>query len=182
MPGSARPAVAALALSLTLLSGCAPMRVNSFLERGATLSGYRTYAWAPTDRLSTGDPRLDNNPFFQRRLQTGVETELLTRGFQKADAGASDVVVHYHASVSQQVSVNGADQDDLRCETPPCSPDVYEKGSIVLDLVDRRTNKLVWRGWATTTFDNIIDNQRLFEQTIDEAVRKILDRLPPRGV
>jgi hypothetical protein len=153
----------AAALWLALLSACAPIRVNSFLERGATLTPYRTYAWAPTDRLSTGDPRLDNNPFFQRRLQAGVETQLGTKGFQKADAAsASDLVIHYHASVSQQISVSGVDQD-------------------VLDLVDRRTNKLVWRGWATTTFDNIIDNQRLFEQTIDAALRKIFDRLPPRG-
>ena len=170
------------ALWLALLSACAPIRVNSFLERGATLTAYRTYAWAPTDRLSTGDPRLDNNPFFQRRLQTGVDTQLETKGFQKADAAsAPDLVIHYHASVSQQVSVSGVDQDDLRCQTPPCVPDVYEKGSIVLDLVDRRTNKLVWRGWATTTFDNIIDNQRLFEQTIDAAVQKIFDRLPSPG-
>ena len=51
----------------------------------------------------------------------------------------------------------------------------------MLDLVHRRRNRLVWRGWATTSFDNIIDYQRLFEQTVDETVRKIFERLPKTG-
>ena len=137
------------------------MRVNSFLERGANLAQYRTYAWAPADRLSTGDPRLDNNEIFLRRLQSGVDNQLAIKGFGKADADAADVIVHYHLGVTQQITVSGADQDDLRCETPPRSADVYDKGSLVLDLVDRRRNRLVWRSWATTSFDNLIDEQRL---------------------
>lgn len=171
---------AAVALAAVTFAGCAPMRVESFAERGADFTRLRTYVWAQTNALSTGDPRLDNNPFFQRRLQSDIEAQLATRGMQKAiDDMPADVVLHYHASVTQQISANGLDQDSPRCEPgTDCTPNVYEKGSLVLDFVDRATNKLIWRGWANTALDNVVDNQRALEETIDEAVRKILARLP----
>ena len=40
------------------------MRVDSFTERGVDIRQYRTYEWGPADTFSTGDPRLDNNRFF----------------------------------------------------------------------------------------------------------------------
>jgi hypothetical protein len=58
------------------LAGCATMRVGSFVERGTNFTVYRTYAWASDAQLSTGDPRLDNNEFFQTRLRAAVEKGL----------------------------------------------------------------------------------------------------------
>ncbi len=175
--------VAAAALAAATLAGCAPMRVNSFVERGTDFGRLRTYVWAQTSELSTGDPRLDNNPFFQRRLQSDVEAQLAARGFQKAmDGMPADVELHYHASVTQQISVSGVDTDSPRCEpNTSCAPIVYEKGALVLDLVDLGSKRLVWRGWADTALDNVIDNQRALEETIDDAVRRILERLPRPG-
>src|SRR6266511_3238608 len=87
---------AVLALSMT---ACAPVRVHSFAERGADFTRYRTYKFGPADSTSTGDPRLDNNPFFNQRVQTDVEKELAARGFEKTRSGRADLLVHYHASI-----------------------------------------------------------------------------------
>ncbi len=176
-------AIALAAATSAALAGCAPIRVESFVERDVDFSRFHVYTWAETDNLSTGDPRLDNNPFFQRRVQANVEAQLATRGMHKAtDIMPADVVLRYHASVTQQISASGLDQDSPQCEAGvDCAPIVYEKGSLVLDFVDRVTNRLLWRGWANTALDNVIDNQRALEETIDDAVRKILARLPPVG-
>ena len=53
-------------------------------------------------------------------------------------------------------------------------------GGSDIDLVDPATSRIVWRGWADETLDGAIDNQRWMEQRIDQAVSKILARLPPR--
>ena len=45
-------------------------------------------------------------------------------------------------------------------------------------FVDTRTNRVVWRGWAEGSVDGVIDNQQWLEQRVDEAVRRILARLP----
>jgi len=57
-------------------------------------------------------------------------------------------------------------------------PNVYDVGSIVLDLVDPKTNKLIWRGWATGSMDGAIDNQAFMEQRIDDAVARVVSTLP----
>jgi hypothetical protein len=57
---------------------------------------------------------------------------------------------------------------------------VYDAGTLLIDLVDARTNRLVWRGWAEGSVDGVIDNQEWMEARIDEAVTRILERLPRR--
>lgn len=164
-----------VAIAALTVTGCAAMRVNSFIERGTNFTVYRTYEWAPADQLATGDPRLDNNEFFQERVQAAVEKGLAARGLEKA-ASAPDFVLHYHASVTQRVDTAGVDRKYGYCED--CTPSVFDAGTLTLDIVDARTKRLVWRGWAESTFDGVVDNQEWLEQKIDEAVAQILGRLP----
>jgi hypothetical protein len=49
---------------------------------------------------------------------------------------------------------------------------------LTIDVVDARTNRLVWRGWAEGVVEGVIDNQSFMDDTIDTAVRRILDRFP----
>lgn len=168
----------AVALSALALTACATMDLRSFVERGTDLTQYRTYNWGPADVQATGDPRLDNNPFFQERIQAAVEKQLNARGFEKTTADPPDLLIHYHASVEQQISTNGADQRYVYCED--CRPYVYDAGTIVVDLVDARTRRLAWRGWAEGSIEGVIDDQAWMEKRIDEAVARILERLPRR--
>jgi hypothetical protein len=87
------------------------MRVGSYPERGTDFTRYRTYDWAPAGQFSTGDPRLDNNPFFQERLRAAVEKELAARGFEKRTSETSDLLIHYHASIRERIDVSGLDRE-----------------------------------------------------------------------
>ena len=166
--------VAALALA-----GCASLNVSSYVERGIDLRQYRTFGWGPPEGLYTGDPRLDNNRFFDERVRTEVEAGLAARGFEKA-ANTPDVLVHYHASVTQRIDARELDREYGSCENDSCRPYVYEAGTLVVDLVDPRTKKVVWRGWAEGAIDGVIDNQTWMEEKVSEAVARILERLPNR--
>lgn len=158
--------------------GCAPMTVNAYLERGANLRQYHTYMWGPADVGVIGDPRLDNNPFFDRRVREQVEKQLARRGFERSTASTADLLVHYHASVTQQVDVRNFDRDYTYCQHADCRPFIYDAGTIFIDMVDPRTKMLVWRGWAESSIDGLIDRQDWIEQHVDNAVRRIIDRLP----
>ena len=52
-------------VSALALAACATTNVSSFVERGIDVRQYRTYSWGPAGERATGDPRLDNNQFFQ---------------------------------------------------------------------------------------------------------------------
>jgi hypothetical protein len=60
-----------------------------------------------------------------------------------------------------------------------CHSSVYDAGTITIDLVDNRTNRLVWRGWSEGSLDGI-DSQDVIEARVDDAVSRIMTRLPPR--
>jgi hypothetical protein len=176
------PRIAATAFAivgLVMAGACGPIRVRSFTEPGVNLANYHSYAWTTDTDYATGDPRLDNNPFFRTRLMDAVDHELSRRGFEKRETPPPDVLVHFHARISQAVDVSAVDQRYGACQN--CGASVYDAGSILIDFVDARTDKLAWRGWAETSMEGSIDNQRLMEQQIDEAVAKILQQLPGRS-
>ena len=170
--------ILAITLFAPALTACATMSVRSYAERGAQFPHYQIYMWGPADQLTTGDPRLDNNPFFHERIQADVDKLLAARGYKKVMTAPSDLTVHYHASIVQRVDVNGVDREYGYCDADECRPYVSEAGTLAIDLVDSRTKRLAWRGWAESTVDGVIDNQAWMEKKIDDAVARIVENIP----
>jgi hypothetical protein len=164
-----------MVLASLAAAACASTQVSSFLESGVDLYRYHAYSWGPPDAAATGDPRLDNNEFFRNRMQAQVDTHLAAQGFERVESGA-DLLVHYHVSVTQRIDVNRIDQQYGYCDS--CRPQVYDAGTLTLDLVDARLKRLVWRGWAIRSFDGVLDRQEWMEKQIDDAVARIFARLP----
>jgi hypothetical protein len=159
-------------------TACAVVTVSSFSNRGFDIGRYHTYAWGPADTHGTGDPRLDNNRFFEERVREQVDRQLAVRGFEKT-AGTPDLLVHYHASFKQQLDIRERDRQYAPCPPADCGAFVYDAGTLVVDLVEARTETLVWRGWAEGSMDGVIDDQAWLEARVDAAVLRILKRLPP---
>ncbi len=167
------------ALIAVALAGCATMTVRSYAEKGATFPHYQTYMWGPADELTTGDPRLDNNPFFHDRVRADVEKLLAARGFKKQRAAPVDLTVHYHASFRDRIDVNGIDREYGYCENvDSCRPYISEAGTLTIDLVDTKTKRLAWRGLAEGIVNGVIENQAWMEKQIDEAVTRIVESIP----
>lgn len=170
----------ALVLSALMLAGCATVNVSSYVEGGTDIPRYHTFGWDQTDTLSTGDPRLDNNRFFDERVRAQIEKGLVGRGFNKIASGTPDLLVHYHVFVTQEIDVRNFDREYTYCADADCRPFIYDAGTLFVDLVDPLTNKVVWRGWAEGSVEGVIDNQGSMEVRVDEVVARILERLPRR--
>ncbi len=171
--------IGVLAVFALAVGACAlPVRVNSYVDRGADLSRYHTYDFAPVESVSTGDPRLDSNPFFNDRLRTAVEKELGARGYERTTSGTPDFRVHFHTRVTQEVDVNDIDRRQGYCADRDCTPFVYDQGTLLVDLVDAGTNKLVWRGWAESNINGVVDNQSWMERRVDAAIARIIATMP----
>ena len=172
----------ALGTTLLVLAACGPMKVYSYTEHGAHLAQYATYDWGPIDQRTTGDPRLDDNPFFQERIQAQADRELTRRGYVKATTGQPDLTVVYRARIRQEIDLNGADRPDALtyCAEGACEPYAYDAGTLLIDLVDATTNRVVWRGWAEGSVEGVVNNQAWMEQKIDEVVARIFEKCPRR--
>ena len=119
------------------------------------------------------------NPFFERRLITAADRELSAHGFELRPSGNTDLVLHFHASVSQRLDVSVIDGTLGACSG--CgSSSLYDAGTIMLDLVDPKTNTLLWRAWSEGSIDGLVDDQKIFEQRIDDAMKRIVATLPKK--
>lgn len=178
----ARVLPSVLAVIVLSGAGCATtnMTVSSHVQSGLDVTRYRTYDWGKADEFPAGDPRLDKNPDFRDRVEGAVEKALALKGIQRSTSGTPDMVVHYHASISDRIDVNRTEREFGYCQGADCESWVieYEAGTLVIDFIDARTNRLIWRGWAQDSVEGVLDNPERMVRQINEAVSRMLARFP----
>lgn len=157
-------AIAVLALAA---GACATTHAGSYVQRGIDFAQYRTYDWAPPDPLPAADPRLAEHAYFQDYVEGAVQRGLAGNGFGKTPAADPDLLVHYHASVTQRLRVD-----------PFGRAQEFEAGMLVLDVLDARSGRLVWRGWARHGVTDLLNNPERMASRINTAVAAMLDTMP----
>ncbi len=173
-------AMGALAL-ITLAGACSPsIRAGADFVPGVDLGSFATFTWDEPDTRPVGDPRLENNPFFEARLHDAIERELNTRGLRPADSGAG-LVVHHHATVRDHVEVYEADREAgyTTSEYGEGTQVVqYDQGTLLVDIADAETREVLWRGWAQFDISAAMVNPEIMAERINEAVAKIFEHYP----
>jgi hypothetical protein len=173
--------LAALTASLLVVSACATVRVSSHTERGLSWAQFRTFDWGPPDAVPAGDARLDKDANFQDRMQGAIEKQMAAHGVaHAAGADGPDLLVHYHATGAERIDVDEMDRSSGYCVTADCRPRVtrHEAGTLVVDVIDARTNRLIWRGWAQGRLDRVLGNHDRVRQAIEESVKEIFTTFP----
>jgi len=167
-------------------AGCATMNVQTDAAPDAaqTTAGYRTYAWLP---LQAEDRA--HNPALVPQVQQSADRELAAKGYQRIDSGEPDFRIGWHANVENRTEVEQINPYygyvwDPTFFGPYAYPGAvavreYREGTLVLDVVDASTNKLVWRGSAEAEVPASASLHERAEK-IDEGVKRILEKFPPK--
>jgi hypothetical protein len=174
--------ILATAAAALLLTGCATRIVSSHVELGADFARYRTYDWGPVDALPTGDARLDNNAIFRDHFQGAIEKELAARRLVLT-SDAPDLLIHTHTNVTRRLDVDAMPREYPRCQGNGCSPTIvqYEISTLMIDVVDARTKKLVWRAWSRDDLSGVIDDQQQLRRAVTAAVVDMMKLFPTRA-
>ncbi len=180
-----RRSVVKVALLISVPIGCSSMTIETRADPEASFSGFETYNWMPNPRGV--DRRV--GPQVAGWIVAAIDEQLAAKGFEKLDGADTDFKVGYHAAVQGTMEVSYIDSyygygvqpwypRFGAVEQQQSAARYYDKGSIVIDIVDGRANRLVWRGVAEAEVDRQVDPERLQER-VREAVRKILADFPP---
>jgi hypothetical protein len=179
-------------------AACAPSpKIGYDFDRSADFKAYHTYAWLSGDQEKTGDRRADSSTV-DMRIRIAVGTQLRLKGYQTLQEGKPDFYVAYHVglrdsspNISTQYYSDGmagrafAHSADSRTagkpapginETPAPS---YLTGSLLIDIIDAASQKLVWRGTANGEVDPGLTSQQRDERT-KAIVHNILSHFPPK--
>lgn len=152
------------------------------VDREVDFSKYKTYAWASHVRDIANNTFFLNDLILKDLVKHAVAHELDAKGYRMVDGLNADLVVNFRV-FDQPVEITGMtglgndywaptelyEYDDRRTYR-------LEKGSIIVQLADKSTGKVVWQGYASGLTDgNVFDKS---EDKVTTAVSKVFERYP----
>lgn len=180
-----------LVISL-LLSGCAstPQVTTDFNP---------SYNFANLKTFSVQDAKADNkeniliSPFTFNHIHDLLNTELAKRYQSVSEEKSADFVVTYHVVMEEKLDPRV--YDDLygfgywgrgpRYPSPffarpaySTSLNVYSQGSLIIDMVDTKTNQPIWRGVSEKRLSKGLTPQQQRE-VLAGALLEVLAQFPP---
>ena len=163
-----------LAISLGLTS-CSPFQVKSDYSATTNFSNYKTY------KLRIDD--LNLNDIDKDRVLNEVSKQLQMKGFKVSES--PDLIVNLKANHKQINDIQGGSPYGMYggfgyggfgFGMSRTFSSNYNQGSLVVDLIDAQSQKLVWQG---TGKGISVDSPRAKQKQIPEIVAEIMANYPP---
>lgn len=166
------------ALLLLLYSSGVAQKVSVDYDRNAEFARYRTYSL-----MESKNPA--SSQLWCQRIVNNIQIRLAVKGLLPARKGEFvDLYVVYNAGLKERTAIEGYDydygpgwrwawsDDDSRMNTA-----LEKRDTLVLDLIDARANRLIWRGVATDTLSD-----KSYKTTkIDRATEKMFAKYPSKS-
>ena len=166
-----------LILSVLVFLGCSSLRVTNDYDPEFEFSKQITFAVAHHNR--EGEDTLLND-----RLLSALETELGSKGYVKAFKAEADLVFVFHTKVENKIDIDTDYQmvgygryrygGGMVATT---STYQYTKGTLIVDALNPKDEKIVWRGIATDTLSEHKTPQKRTEY-INEVVKELMQSFP----
>ena len=168
-----------LAAALVLSAGAAlAQSVDTDFDPAVDFTKYHSYAWV--------EGKTKAQPLNHERILAGVDAQLAAKGWTKVgDQSAADAVLIYNVASQQERTLStmyggvggwGYSGWGVGMGTSTTYENVYTVGTVVLDIYDAKTQKLLWRGTAS---DTIPEKASSLAKKIDKAAVKLFKKFPP---
>lgn len=169
-------------LSLALLGACSSYQVTYDYDVTASYGRYRTFDYYTSKKGTGGTTSL-----MDKRVRAAVEKELQAKGFAMETKADPDFLVTYYPIVQERryrttTHVGwgwGYRPVYGHIGTSTSQVHHYKEGSIVIEIVDFKSNQMIWQGAAAGALTGL-DNPEDADEVVPRAVRDILAKFPPK--
>lgn len=178
-------------LLLVFITSCSSVQVLSDYDQKADFNGYTSYAF-----YKTGIDKAQISDLDKKRILRAIETEMSSRGFVKSEN--PDLLVSIFTKEQERVDVYNNNFGWGGAWGWGYNPWAWgpgfgwgwgggtgvstsTQGSLYIDLIDNKTNELVWQGKGEGTLANT-SNVAKKEERINKFVSQILEQYPPNTV
>ncbi len=177
---SPRGNAAAITFLSLLLGGCASMAIQAEQDPTASLDSYGTYAWSPI-RRAPGDVRV--TPALSAQIRDDIDQHLADKGYVRVNTEA-DFSVNYQVTIEGETIVQTLDwysgsNFKETVATPAPTQRSYEEGTLIIDVMEGESERLIWRGTATAEVRQRASPEDRSDR-VAEAVQKVLAQFPSR--
>jgi hypothetical protein len=173
-----RTKFASIGIVLLFATATLAQQVKTDYDRSANFSQYKTYSW---EKVQTQDQ------LWVDRIKEAVNTALAAKGLTPVESGGDVAIVAIEMTKNQQTLDTFYDGfgggwgwrrgggfggfGDATTTT-----ENYKVGTLVVDLFDAHTKKLIWRGSASDTLSDKSDKNI---KNLDKGVQKMFGHFPP---
>lgn len=181
--------------AILALSACSSVDTSWDYNPDVNFSQIKTFAWTTVDNDGS-QYHLDG--LMDERVRHAVDHEMAVKGIKQVAKDKAQVLVNYLTKVNTKVDINtftnyygynpyypyyGANGGWGRPwgSIPVTETQVkeYNVGTLIIDIIDAKTDKLIWRGSLGGIIrDKDTPQQRV--QFINKAVNEILANFPPK--
>jgi len=146
--------------------------VKTDYDRNTNFSQYKTYSW---EQVQTRDPLMVD------RIKSAVNGSLAAKGLTEVPTGGDLSIVAIEVTHNQQTLDTfynnfGGGRRFGGFGDATTTTETYRVGTLVVDLSDPATKKLVWRGSAS---DTLSDKSEKNIDNLDKGVVKMFKKFPP---
>jgi hypothetical protein len=167
---------ASVGLTLVLASVSFAQHVKTDYDHSANFGQYKTYSW---EKVQTKDQLLVD------RIKEAVNSTLAAKGWTLVPSGGDVEVFAVETTQNQQTldtfyngfgggrhwgGFGGGFGDATT------TVETYKVGTLVIDLFDAKTEKLIWRGSSSDTLSDKADKNT---KMLDKGVNRMFQHFPP---
>jgi hypothetical protein len=156
-------------LLVTTLAFSREVRVD--YDHHANFERYRTYSWAKVETP---------NSLWDERVKEAIDRALLSKGWTPVPDGGDISIVAVGTTKEKRTLRTFYDGFDGWLwggfADATTYEDTYEVGTLIVDMFDTRTKKLIWRGSASDVVSSKPDKNI---KELEKAVDKMFAHFPP---
>jgi len=149
-----------IAMALFLATSLFAGDVKTNYNRSANFNQYKTYSW--------GNVQTQEAPLVDR-IKSAVDEALAAKGWRQVASGGDVSVTATEITEDQQILNT---YDDIT------TTETYQVGSLVLEMFDTRTAKLIWRGSSS---DTLSSKPAKNIKNLDKGVQRMFKNFPPEA-
>lgn len=165
-------------LLLFVFTSCSTVRVATDYDKEVNFNQYNSFAF-----FKPGIDKAQISDLDKKRILRAIEANLATKGMNKSET--PDLLVSIFTKEHERVDVYnnnfgygwGWSPWYYGSYSGGSSVSRSTEGTLYIDLIDAKTNNLVWQGMGKA--DLITSNMERKEERIREIVMKILAEYPP---
>jgi Domain of unknown function (DUF4136) len=165
---------ASVGLMLVLATVSFAQDVKTDYDHSANFGQYKTYSW---EKVQTKDPLMVD------RIKDAVNSTLAAKGWTLIPSGGDVEAFAIETTQNQQTLDTfyngfGGGRRWGGFGDATTTVETYKVGTLVIDLFDAKTEKLIWRGSSS---DTLSDNADKNTKNLGKGVTKMFKHFPPNA-
>ena len=150
-------------------------QVKTDYDRSTDFSHYKTYSW---EKVQTQDA------LWVDRIKEAVNSALAVKGWTQVPSGGDVSIVALEMTQNHRTlntyydGFGGGWRWGGRFGDATTTEDDYKVGTLVVDLFEAGSKKLIWRGSSSDTLSDKSDKNI---KNLDKGVQKMFDHFPPEA-